>query len=52
MLALFLSLVFKKADIDEEEEDMEDEEQFKLAHDEQWLHPVTGTAGRPLRQIV
>jgi hypothetical protein len=45
LLALFFALIFKKADMEDEEMEEEDEEYHGLADDETWLHPVPGAPG-------
>ncbi len=41
LLAVFFSLLCKKASMEEEEDIEEDEEEMtRLSHDEAWLHPI------------
>ena len=43
LTALLFSLIFKKADLSEGDE--EDEEEIFLQPDEEWMHPMPGDPG-------
>ncbi len=42
-MAIFIALVIKTPNADEDEDMEEDEEEFELGNDEEWLHYISGT---------
>ena len=51
MTALLFSLIFKKADMNEGDED-EDEEELILKKDEEFLHPMPGDPGNGKMSVI